>query len=180
MRFSLALSRGIRRFGFSPGVSGGGDLEPDVLSITPSGQTAEFALDEGKKHRHLMVMVDITFSGVDSMVLEFRRKSDGLYEQGASAYQIKELITSTGTNPVLAANMPAGDYDAGRGDLFGYFMITAGVLAVPTECVSRDWDNGAEMHDCIMNNEDIHDNVRLRITGSEAFTGGTIYLVRME
>lgn len=165
-------------------LSGGGadaDADADVVTENPTeGQVVELDLDSENKNRHTALFDGLVLSASDSIVLEFRRKLDSVWEQGATSYQYKELQASTKTNPTLAANLPVGDYSAVRGPIDGVFMVTGSGLAVPTQVVSRDWDNSGEIHDCTMTNEDIHDRVRFRIVGAATYVSGTIYLIRME
>lgn len=166
--------------GISASINDGSDGEPDVVVNEPtSGQVSEFSLDHTNKNKHVVSWESIVLTLADTIVLEFKRVSDGVWEQGATAYRIKELITSNGTNPVDAANMTAAIH-SGSGSLDAVVTITGAGLAVPTMVESMEWDNGIVMHDCIMNNADLHSDVRFRIIGAATYVSGTFTLVLSE
>lgn len=176
MRHAAATSSGLRRLGFF--ASGDGDADPDVDTQDPtSGQTVVINLNHTQFNRHNVAFDGIVLSDPDSIVLEFQRASDDVWEQGASDYRIMELGSSGKTNPVDAANMPAGDYDAGRGPIHGVFYITNAGLAVPTCVQAVEWDNLTELHCCKMNNLNLHKSMRFRIVGSETYVSGSIVTI---
>jgi len=159
----------------------GDDADPDVDVNNPtSGQTSEFDLKHTTRNKHIVGWESIILSAEDSIVLEFRKVADGLYEQGATAYRIKELGSSDKTNPVDAANLPIGDWSPGRVQIDSVVTITGAGLAEPTKVESMDWDTVSEMHDCIMTNDDKHDRVRFRIIGAATFVSGSFTLISSE
>jgi hypothetical protein len=171
MRNLVAKSTGLRR------LSGKAGILSDVQNPT-SGQVVEFDLRHTNKNKHILVIDGITLNATGAIVLEFRRASDGVWEQGAGAYQFKELRKLSATNPTTAANMPAGDYDGTS--LKGVVVITGAGQAVPTVAISHTWYSDGEFHDLVMTNTDLHDRARLRVLGTEVFVSGAIYLTLLD
>lgn len=166
----------------------GGDPPPIVDTNTPTtGQTSEFDLaggtpfTKGKSHRLALSVNGISLSGADNMVLEFRRESDSTWEQGAAAYRYKVFRSGgTSVSPTNGANMPIRDYTAGS-PVWGVIDIYGATLAEPTAVESATWAGSAQqISDCLTVNTDIHDRVRLRITGAETYVSGTLTLVAWE
>jgi len=144
----------------------GDDAEPDVNVQNPtSGQIVTIDLDHTNRNKIEVTFEGITLSDVDSIAQEFQRASDDVWE--TTGYRIKELGSSNKTNPVDAANLPVGDYDAGRGPIHAVVTITGAGLAEPTKVESMDWDNASEMHDNLMTNTNLHKATRFRMEEKE-------------
>jgi len=178
----LAISTGLRRRAINAPTVIDPDGDDDVVTVNPtSGQTVEFDLDQGNKRRQRLVGDCITLTAIDSLVLELRRVSDGLYEQGATAYRFTEYDQgSLETDPVNGPNIPMGDFNPGRGCINIIVDIGGAGFACPTSVYSRDFDDATETHDGQVRGTDLHDMVRIRVVGAATFVSGTFELLRME
>lgn len=162
------------------GNGNGEDALPDVVTENPtSGQTVTFEFSN--KNRHVVVLDDVVLSATDTINMEVRRTSDSVWEQGATAYRWSNIVQSGSNLPINRANWPIELFPAGLNPVSGTIWITSGGLAVPTSMMGRAWNaTGSQVMTGFMNDENLHDRVRLIIAGAATFSSGTAYMIRMQ
>jgi len=164
------------------GGGGNGDLAPDVVAATLGGATAEFDLSDTTFNRYMIVYNNLLCSVASAwMYLEVRRKSDSTWEQGAAAYRHFQIRTNTAVGPQDQSAHTIQQVPAGPAVIEGEIFLSNPSIAAPTMAMGRAWSAGSsEVMSMVMNDEIVHDQVRLRLDSGVFTSADAFHIVRME